>query len=423
VPGNRWDRLDGVWPAVPPRVSVVVVHFEQPAQLARTLAALARQTHPPGRLEVIVADDGSRAAPAVPPGVTLVRQADRGHRAAAARNLGARAATGDVVCFLDADTVPEPGYVTRMARLPALAPEAVVVGRRRHADLAAVDPGAPIERAGPAHELPAPAWLAGGYAATRDLLDADHRSYRFVISAVLACSRWFLGAAGPFDERFDAYGGEDWEWAHRAWQAGALLAHEPAAVAWHDGPEWSARDTPGARRAAKNAEALRLAGLVPVPGSRGRAVRPLVPDVVVELAAAGDAAAAFVCADGVLAALPEAVVVVPPGVAGVFAGDPRVRGDAAPAGARVRVALPRPVRAEAGALRAAVDAFADPALGRLELLGDDGAVLARLDAARALARRGRWGAAPGFTTRRAPAAGLAPLPAEPDVEGYVGGWA
>ena len=44
--------------------------------------------------------------------------------------------------------------------IPALAPEAVVVGRREHARLDGTDPGAPVELVGPAHRLDAPAWLA-----------------------------------------------------------------------------------------------------------------------------------------------------------------------------------------------------------------------------------------------------------------------
>ena len=89
VPGNRWDLLDGVVPPEPPMVSVIVAHYRQPEQLARTLHALRRQDHPRDRMEVIVADDGSPEVPTVPDGVRLVRQDDAGFRLAAVRNLGA----------------------------------------------------------------------------------------------------------------------------------------------------------------------------------------------------------------------------------------------------------------------------------------------------------------------------------------------
>ncbi len=106
----------------------------------------------------------------------------------------------------------------------------LAVGRRRHADLS-----------GDGRELPEPAWLREAYAASRDLLDADGRSFRFVISAVMACRRELFEDLGGFDERFVGYGGEDWDLAYRAWNAGAVLVHEPAAVAWHDGPDWAGR--------------------------------------------------------------------------------------------------------------------------------------------------------------------------------------
>ncbi|GAA2533149.1 hypothetical protein Ahu01nite_097310 [Winogradskya humida] len=419
VPGNRWDLLDGVNPDEPPTVSVIVVHYKQQAELDRTLAALNRQTHPAARTEVIVVDDGSPEPPRVPAGVRLLRQADEGFRAAAARNLGAAAATGDVLCFLDADTVPEPSYLTRMARLPALAPEAVVVGRRRHAALAELPVDAPVEQAGPAAELPEPQWLRDGYHNTRDLLDADDRAYRYVISAALACSRWFFERVGGFDEQFRAYGGEDWEWAYRAWLGGAILAHAADAVAWHDGPDWAGRelDDP-ARRARKDNETLLLADVIGVAGSRGHGLRSANPDIVVRLGAAPSPAAAFVCVDSVLAALPAAVVCVPDEFLGLFSSDQRVTKAGAAPLARVVVDLPAAIRVDsiADALRDAVSAAGVGTLGTV-LLGP----AVRIDSARARARRATWGQ-DMFETHADDNAGVTPLDADPGLAGYLGGW-
>lgn len=419
VPGNRWDLLDGLAPAQPPTVSVVVVHYRQQAELNRTLAALRRQTHPADRTEVLVVDDGSPEPPRVPAGVRLLRQADEGFRVAAARNLGASVASGDVLCFLDADTVPEPGYLTRMARLPALAPEAVVVGRRRHAALAELPVDAPVERAGPAAELPEPQWLRDAYRTTRNLLDADDRSYRYVIGAALACSRWFFERVGGFDEQFRAYGGEDWEWVHRAWLGGAVLAHVADAVAWHDGPDWAGRDTDDpARRARKDAETLLLTDHIPVAGSRGHGLRSAGTDVVARLGAAPSPAAAFVCVDSLLAALPAAVVQVPDAFTGLFAADQRVTPVKADLAARVVVDVPEAVRFDrvADALREAVSSVGVGTLGTVLLGG------VRIDSARARARRATWGK-DLFETRVLADLGLTPLDAGPDLAGYLGGWA
>jgi hypothetical protein len=144
----------------------------------------------------------------------------------------------------------------------------LAVGLRHHVDLGGWEPsrltswlrGGGGNIAAP-RALDDPTWLADGYRETRSLLDADDRSYRFVISAVLACGRRLFEELGGFDPRFVGYGGEDWEFAFRAFNAGAVLVHEPQAVAWHDGPDQGAR-APDAR--AKAVERARLDELVPV---------------------------------------------------------------------------------------------------------------------------------------------------------------
>ncbi|TGO04877.1 glycosyltransferase [Serinibacter arcticus] len=428
VPGNRWDLVTADPAPTPTRtVSVVVAHYDQQRQLDRTLTALARQTYPAHLVEIVVADDGSPVPPRVPDGVRLVRQEDAGFRLAAARNLGVRHSTGELLCFLDADTAPEPDYLARLLRLPSALPEAVTVGRRRHADLREAAPQEALADAVARHPLPEPSWLAQAYRGSRDLLDADDRSYRHVIGAVIGCSRWFLEQIGGFDETFLAYGGEDWEWAHRAWAGGAVLAHVPDAVAWHDGPEWAERDEAGARaaRAAKNAETLRLTTAIPVAGSRPFAVLTGGTDTRVVLERAHGAAQALVCVDSVLAALPHARVVVPPEVAGVFAADPRVSPAAAidaPAGATpspplVTVHLGEPVR------------FTDPeVLGRaIAELRDDVATVAlgehvTVRSGRGTLRRGRWGEAAGWRDVARPPDGIVSLPDEPELAAYLGGW-
>ncbi|MCY1143719.1 glycosyltransferase family 2 protein [Actinoplanes sp. Pm04-4] len=417
VPGNRWDLLDGLEPEQPPGVSVVVVHYQQQSELDRTLTALRRQTHPANRTEIIVVDDGSPEPPRVPDGVRLLRQADEGFRAAAARNLGASHATGEVICFLDADTTPEPDYLTRMSRLPALAPEAVVAGRRKHARFGGTPPDAPVEQAGPAAELPEPQWLLDAYRSSRNLLDADDRSYRYVIGAAMACSRWFFERVGGFDEQFRVYGGEDWEWVYRAWLSGAVLAHVPDAVAWHDGPDWAGRDLDDPdRRARKDAETLLLTNYIPVAGSRGRAVRGAATDVLIRLAGAPSPAAAYVCVDSLLAVLPEASVMVPDEFAELFAAEQRVT----PAGpaplSRVLIDVPHAVRVDGVAkeLRHATETVGAGTVGTVCI----GPI--RVDSARARARRAAWGTEV-FDTEQVDVE-LPALGADPGLAGYLGGW-
>jgi glycosyltransferase involved in cell wall biosynthesis len=93
--------------------SVIIPARDAAATLGATLAAIARQDSP-ASCEVIVIDDGSTddtvavaGAGALP--VRVLRATGAGP--AAARNLGAAAATGRVLAFTDADCVPESGWL------------------------------------------------------------------------------------------------------------------------------------------------------------------------------------------------------------------------------------------------------------------------------------------------------------------------
>lgn len=272
------------------RLSVVIPFYEQQQQLDLTLLALGLQTLAADQFEVIVVDDGSRRPPEIgdrPFRTTMLRQPDRGFRAAAARALGAKRAAAPTLAFLDADTVPACDYLQALlTTVESASQEAPVlaVGQRRHADLAGWQPHRMQawltgEAAAPTM-LPAPSWLADAYGRTRNLRDADERSYRFVISAVMALPRALYRRAGGFDPDFVGYGGEDWDLANRCWLAGAQFRHVPAAVAWHDGPDFGGRDEPVERIDAKNLETMRLGHVLADPMARGRGLRWATPESI-----------------------------------------------------------------------------------------------------------------------------------------------
>ena len=222
-----------------------------------------------------------------------------------------------------------------------------------------------------------------------------------MISAVLGCTRWFFDEPGGFDEAFVEYGGEDWEWAHRAWLRGAVFAHVPDAVAWHDGPDWAAREVTD-RRAQKNAEAMRLAQLITADGHRPRGLFGRRAQIVIELASEPPEPAAFICVDSLLEALPRAAVLVPPRLASLFADDPRV----VPADGGVRellrwpqlhLTVHAPVRVLGPGLAALCDAMTDAdadAEAGLCDLGDRDGVLITIETARHRARVDHWGPSP-----------------------------
>lgn len=336
-----------------PTVSVVVPHYESPHDLDLLLTALELQDHPLDLLDVVVADDGSRTLPDPGPRpypVQVVAQPDEGFRAAAARNLGAAAARGTVLCFLDADTVPEPGYVSAVVRRIAGGAD-LVVGRRRHADLGATSPAQLrrwlLEGHGAPEVLGEPAWLADAYARTDDLRAAGDDSYRFVISAVLSTTRRLFEEVGGFEEAFRAYGGEDWEFAHRCWLRGADFEHARDAVAWHDGPDFAGRTDDADALRSRNVEGMTLARFVPGTATRGSGLVWAHPDVVVQLDDTDASDAQVVESVRSLLAGTDCGVWLRAGSAVDVLDDPRVHRGEPPAAVlgrcRFRVDLERPV--------------------------------------------------------------------------------
>lgn len=101
-----------------PQLSVIIPTFNEADLLERQLEYLATQRDVEFRWEVIVSDDGSKdRTPEVVAAfhdrmpVVYVRQPDRGFRVALARNRGAAAARGGILCFLDTGALPGPFWV------------------------------------------------------------------------------------------------------------------------------------------------------------------------------------------------------------------------------------------------------------------------------------------------------------------------
>ncbi len=199
-----------------PLISVVVPTRDRPNALSRCLDALAAQTVDDS-LEILVVDDGSSSPRAVAtavarhPRAILIRRAGRGP--AAARNVGARAATGAVVCFTDDDCLPEPQWA-----------EQFLAALRRGADAAG---GATIAEGGAlaeASELIARAPVRAD--------EADGDSVSFAPSNNLACWKSVMEAV-PFDESYPGAAGEDREWCARLLSTGHTLRYVPSARVVH----------------------------------------------------------------------------------------------------------------------------------------------------------------------------------------------
>jgi glycosyltransferase involved in cell wall biosynthesis len=194
-------------------VSIVIPTRDRPDALRRCLGALAH-----AGCELVVVDDGSRDRAAVEMAATeggaqLVRTPGVGP--AAARNVGARASGGDVVCFTDDDCEPSGGWA---AALSEIAVATGAAGGRTVAPRAA--------RASVVASQTIVEHL------TLSSLDASTGRLGFAPTCNLAVARDAL-AQLPFDESFPLAAGEDRDWSSRAAAAGLAPAYVPSAVVVH----------------------------------------------------------------------------------------------------------------------------------------------------------------------------------------------
>ena len=193
---------------------------------------------------MVVVDDGSRQPLARPRSTPLdlkvARQEDLGFGLARARNTGARAAAHDVLLFLDADMLPEAGWLAAHARWHHAVPDAVTLGLRAHVSVDGVDAGSIRRRPGTLKELFAgrevdPAWFERYWARTDDLTSKRDDLFRAVVGGNLGIRRGFYELVGGFDESFTQWGGEDTEFVYRAYVRGGLLVPLRDGFAWHQG--------------------------------------------------------------------------------------------------------------------------------------------------------------------------------------------
>jgi len=199
----------------PPRISVIVCTLDGAATIGETLDAIERLAYPD--VEPIVIDDGSTDATAeivaAHPKVRLIRTPNRG--LSAARNTGLRAATGELVAYLDDDAYPDPHWLDYVA---------LALRDRVHAGVGG--PNLPVPRDGLIAESVANAPGGPVHVLVSDTV-AEH-----IPGCNMAFRRDRLQAVGGFDEQFRV-AGDDVDVCWRLQQRGWTLGFHPAAVVWH----------------------------------------------------------------------------------------------------------------------------------------------------------------------------------------------
>jgi GT2 family glycosyltransferase len=197
-------------------VSVVVVTFNDVANLPDCLAAVVGK---PGVGEVILVDNASTDGSAEMvrtrfPTVRVVENAENvGHPRAC--NQGAALASGDVIFFLDSDTVPEPGCVDAVAAALRISPGAAAPTIRTMAN-SRVEYGLTVDLMG---------FPIGLQAAGQPL---------FAQGCALATSRYVWEALGGYDDRF-FFTPDDLDYCWRVLLTGGEVQAVPGARLTHLG--------------------------------------------------------------------------------------------------------------------------------------------------------------------------------------------
>ncbi|MEU1965808.1 glycosyltransferase family 2 protein [Micromonospora sediminicola] len=225
-----------------PELSVVMPTFQDPHCLELTLRALARQTLPPDRFEVVVVRDGGSPdgypeALAAGAGLRLrlVELAERRGRAGV-RNEGVRHAAAPLLVFLDADSWSLPDLLERhLAHHREPGHPEVLIGRRDDIGLAHLpavlrDDPAAIPRLSPhGGDMRFPP--DGVPDQRRDWLEVG---WTVAYTHNISLSRELFDRVGGFREEFAlSYGMEDIELFYRVDRAGASFGYDDDARVVH----------------------------------------------------------------------------------------------------------------------------------------------------------------------------------------------
>lgn len=199
-----------------PEASVIIPTYKDWDTLQLCLDALAVQTAPADRFEIVVANNNR--TPELPTTLRLPGNARVIHATEpgsyAARNAALREVRGDVIFFTDSDCIPDPGWIA--------------------AGLAQIATLGPVDRIAGAVELFAhgAVWTASElYDRVTWLRQEDYVNFGWGATANLVTRKAAFDLAGPFDG--DTYSGGDREWNQRATAKGSAIVYGPGVKIRH----------------------------------------------------------------------------------------------------------------------------------------------------------------------------------------------
>lgn len=266
-----------------PYVSIVVLNYNRPEPLRKTLIGILKQNYDKNKLEVIVVDDGSYTDT-----ISIVKEFDNslnikyfwhpdiGFTPSIARNAGVKLAKNDFIILLDVDMYPKSNLVAEYARYHKVIKDVVLVGPRKYVNIDHIEPekfmrdSTFIDRvplvvtnnsvAGKVEGDVSVDWRLSSFYQT-NLLKNEKLPFRFFAAGNVAFSREEYLTIGGFDERFRAWGYEDGEVAFRFFNNGKYFIPVMEAMAYHQEPKNGENETD--RSKGKSITAIHYASVCP----------------------------------------------------------------------------------------------------------------------------------------------------------------
>ena len=203
-------------------VSVVIPSYNRCDSLKVVLPALAKQTYPADRYELVLVDNGSTdetdqlIKDLKIPNLKFIKQANSGR--SGARNRGIKEASGSIILFTDADIIADPNLISCHVAFHKEKDPCAVVGCEIQVDTLEEYEGVKN------HQL------------KRRTLHKDDKKilpWYFFLTGNASVSKDALERAGMFDENFTGYGHEDIELGYRLQKLGLTICYNPNAINYH----------------------------------------------------------------------------------------------------------------------------------------------------------------------------------------------
>lgn len=225
-------------------VSIVIPHYMHHDKLLYTISCLEQQTYPKNLFEVIIVDDGS-SPPFVMPyeselDIKIIWQEDIGFRLSKARNMGVSESKYDIILFLDSDILVEKNWIFSHLKWHSLGINVFTVGIREHISNDII-PEYITNKKETLYNLLNPQirlhdrYLFLYYSRNEYLYTKSTDIFRVAIGAHYGISKYYYQLIGQNDESFTQWGGEDIEFAYRAYTQGLVFIPIYDSIGLHQG--------------------------------------------------------------------------------------------------------------------------------------------------------------------------------------------